>query len=99
MFGHSPTESEGDFFSGDSDGKPSSYPYPVSKIPSPSQPSPPKKSQEGDISREGDQVEPRRKYQQNKWHGAVCEQGSDDKLKIVELNKLNGQLYTLTFGP
>ena len=58
---HPPTESEGDFFSNDADYEPSNYPYPASKIPSKSQPSPPNTSQEGDISLEGAQVEPNRK--------------------------------------
>ena len=70
---HTPTESEGDFFSDDSDDGPSSYPSHASNIPSLSQTSPPNTYQEGDISREGYQAEPKRKYQRKQWPKAVWE--------------------------
>ena len=53
--GHTPTESEGDFVSGNGDDGPSNSPSPASNIPSPSQPSPP------NTSRGGYQAEPKRK--------------------------------------
>ena len=63
LLGHTPTELEGGFFSDNSDaGSPDSL-SPVSNIPSPSQTSPPNTSQEGDISREVAQAEPKHKYQ------------------------------------
>ena len=60
---HPPTESEGYFVSDNADyGSPNS-PYPVYIIPSLSQPSPSNTFQEGDISLEGAQSEPKCKYQ------------------------------------
>ena len=41
----------------------------------------------------------RKKAPPKQWPEAVLDQGSDGKLKRVALNKLNMQLYALTFGP
>ena len=90
---HTTTESEGDFFSVDADDGPSNSQSPYYKIPSPSQPSPPNTSQEGD------QAEPKRKYQRKQWPEAVWGKGNGGKMKRVKLNKLNRQLYALTLGP
>ena len=67
LLGHRHIESQGYFVSDDSyDGSPNS-PSPYSNISSPSQPSPPNNSKEGDISREGAQAEPERKFQRKQW--------------------------------
>ena len=99
LLGHTPTEPEGDFVSGDADYGPSNPPSPSSsilyKITPPSHPSPPNTSQGGDIY----QYEPKRKYQRKQCPEAVLEQVNDGKMKRVEFNKLNRQLYDLTFGP
>ena len=65
--GHPPKEPEGDFVSDNADDGSPDSPYPVSNIPSPPQPSTPITTQEGDISREGAQDEPNRKYQHKQW--------------------------------
>ena len=51
------------------------------------------------MSREGDQADPKRKYQRRQWPKAVWERGKNGRMKRVELNKLNWNLYALTFGP
>ena len=56
-------------------------------------------SPEGDTSHEGAPAVPRRKNTCKQWPEAVWERGRDGKMKRVELNKLNRQLYALTFGP
>ena len=89
----------GGWFSDHYDDESPDSPYPDYNITSTSQPSPPNTSQEGDISLEGDQAEPRRKYQCKQCPKPVWEQGSDGKMKRLELNKFNRQLYALTFGP
>ena len=47
---------------------------------------------------EGSQSEPKRKYQHKKCPQAVWERFSDGKMKRVELNKFNRQLFALTFS-
>jgi len=42
---------------------------------------------------------PKSRKTPKQWPEAVWEQGSDGKLNRVALNKLNRQLYALTFGP
>ena len=90
---HPPTELEVDFVSDDADDSTSNYPYPASKIPSLSQPSPPNNSQEGGISQEGAQAENKRKYQRKQWSEAIWGRGKNGKIKCVELNKFNRQIY------
>ena len=100
LLGHPPTESERDFVSGDADDGPSNYPSTASKILSPSHPSPPNTSQEEYISLEVAKYEdPKRKYYRKQWPEGLWERGNNGKMKLVELDKLNGRLYALTFGP
>ena len=63
LLGHPPTESEGYFVSDNANGGSPDSPSPAYNIPLPSQHSPPNTSQEGDIYQEGNQAEPKRKYQ------------------------------------
>jgi len=93
-----PSESEGDLIAITDEGPPSSPP-PAPNISQPSQPSPLNTSPEGDTSHEGAPAVPRRKNTRKQCPEAVWERGRDGKMKCVELNKLNRQLYALTFGP
>jgi hypothetical protein len=93
-----PSEAEGDSIAITDEGPPSSPP-PAPNIPQPSQPSPLNTSPEGDTSHEGAPAVPTRKNTRKQWPEAVWERGRDGKMKRVELNKLNRQLYALTFGP
>ena len=86
QLGHQSKESEKYVVSDNADYSLPDYPYPDSNIPSPSQTSPPNNSQEGDISREGDQSYPKHKYQRKQCPKSVWEKGSDEKMKLVELN-------------
>ena len=47
----------------------------------------------------GGGVDRKRKYQRKQFPEAVWGRGNDNKIKRVELNKLNRQLYDLTFVP
>ena len=80
LLGHTTTKSQGDFVSDDADDGPPNYQYPddaddgppnylslASNIPSPPQNSSTNTSQEGDISRQGAQSNPKHKYQQKNF--------------------------------
>jgi hypothetical protein len=93
-----PSESEGDLIDLTDEGPPGSPP-PAPTISQPSQPLLLNSSPEGDSSHEGAPAVPRCKYTCKQWPEAVWERGRDGKMKRVESNKLNRQLYALTFGP
>ena len=102
MLEHPSTESEVDFVSDNYDDELPNFSSPDSNIPSLSQPSPQNTSKEVGISQEGDQSEPKHKYQRKcqrkQWPKLVWKRGSDGKMKCVELKKNNRHIYALTFG-
>ena len=65
LLGHPHTKSEEYFVFGYANDSPYNYPSPDSKIPSPTQPSTPNNYQEGYISREGSQAEPKKNTSAN----------------------------------
>ena len=98
---HPTTESEGYYVHNNAyydDGSPDS-PSPDYNIPSSSQPSPPNTSQKGNLYQEVYQAEPKRRYQHKQWPKPVWKRGRTEKMKHVELNKLNRHICDLTFGP